>query len=137
MTRSMRANSASPARPLPLVRKSRHALGGEESAVPSLSIVASTALVDHDGRWRLRGDAGCDAWLLPRLVTHRASAITHARVERQVEDVEEESQDDVEQREDEGQRDDDGLVERADRLEVELTHALPVEDRFDEDRTGE
>ena len=37
----MRVNNTNPARPLPLVRKSRHALGGEESAVASLSTVAS------------------------------------------------------------------------------------------------
>ena len=38
----MRVNNTNPARPLPLVRKSRHALGGAESAVVSLSTLAST-----------------------------------------------------------------------------------------------
>src|SRR5215217_503808 len=42
-TSNIRANNASPARPLLLVRKSCHAPGGEESAAPSISAEAGTA----------------------------------------------------------------------------------------------
>ena len=38
----MTVNNAKPARPLPLVRKSLHALGGAESAVVSLATLVST-----------------------------------------------------------------------------------------------